>query len=339
MSVYHPTVRSTRRLAALAFILVFVMSCTDRAAPQPPGTTIEAPHTSAEAPAERLFLLDNTGFYELTDNQRTLLVARPEGTFIYDAAISPDGTDVALAIQPPPRQTPSGYNFGVDLYVARDGGEPVPVAIHERIAETMSRPIWLPGTDKLIFAVLGRDETGAADLRIETVDLVTGDRMRYVEDALEPALSPDAASLAYVRYDQVGAEIIMLMDLATGDSRPLLPEHQRMSNVANLAWAPDGARLAFAASDPITLLAPGGGLRAAVAHPTLRDVWLVNLDGTALHRITEIADATLSLAWAADNRHLYALGDTGFWLVDTTGGALELIGDPNLAGRVQTLFP
>jgi Tol biopolymer transport system component len=155
-------------------------------------------------------------------------------------------------------------------------------------------------------------------------------------------VSADATQLAYVRYDETGSEIIAIAQLATGETRPLLPTHQIMSNVANIAWSPDGSRLAFAAADPITLLAPGaGGTRSTsvTTHPTLRDVWLVNIDGTGLHRITELADSNLSLAWSADNQHIYAIGDTGFWRLDTETGELELIGDPNLAGRVQTLLP
>jgi Tol biopolymer transport system component len=112
-----------------------------------------------------------------------------------------------------------------------------------------------------------------------------------------------------------------------------------MSNVANLAWSPDGARIAFAAADPISLRAPGGRIGAtAYVHPTLRDVWLANLDGTGIQRLTELADSTLSLAWSADNVHLYAIGDTGFWRIDTTSAELELLGDANLAGRVQVLL-
>jgi len=317
------------------------MSCGGRE-PQPPGSTIEATSSVSVAPSERLFLLDADGLFEITDEERSLLVARPDQSFIYDAAVSPDGTDAALAIQGPPRETPTGYNFGVDIFIARDGGEPILLAAHERIGETMSRPIWLPDANRLLFAVLGRDDTGAADLRIEILDLTTNTRERFIDDALEPALSPDGTRLAYLHYDPAtGSEIIMVADLTSGETRPLLPETRIMSNVANIAWAPDGTRLAFAASDPIAISqqASGGRYTSATVHPTLRDVWTVNADGTDVRRITEIADASLSLAWSGDNQHIYAIGDTGFWRVEATTGALEVIGPPNLAGRVQTLFP
>jgi dipeptidyl aminopeptidase/acylaminoacyl peptidase len=325
------------RPASLLLVLLLTAACAG-ASPQPlPG---DASGSAAQVPpAERLFLLDAAGFHEVTAGERKLLVARPEGAFIYDAAASPDGSTVALSIQLPPKQTPTGYDFGLDLYVARPGEQPAAIVRHERIAETMSQPNWLPDGDKLLLAVLGRDETGAADPRIELIDIATGTRQRFVEDALEPALSPDGSHLAYVGYDPAtGIAVLMVRDLATGESRPLLPDDQVMSNVANIAWSPDGTRLAFAAADPIGLGSPALG-RSAAFHPTLRDVWLVNLDGTGLKRITELADASLALAWSADNRHIYALGDTGFWRLDSTSGDLVSIGDPIPSGRVQTLLP
>lgn len=76
----------------------------------------------------------------------------------------------------------------------------------------------------------------------------------------------------------------------------------------------------------------------AVVHPTLRDVWVVGADGSGLRRVSDLGDATLSLAWAADGRHVYAHGSTGFWRIDTAGGGVEQLGKGDLAGRVQTLI-
>ncbi len=321
------------------------MSCSGGGGSDPatlaPGSTVEATTALSTTPGERLFLLDDPGLYELKGEDRKLLLARPDQSFIYDSAVSRDGTDIAVAIQGPPKQTEAGYDFGVDLFVSLDGRDLIDIAKHERIGETMSRPNWLPDGEHLIFAVLGRKASGDVDLRIEEIDVKTAKRTRLIDNAVEPSLSPDGSQLAYVSYDgQTGAEIIMIRDLATGADHPLLPPDQIMSNVANIAWSPDQSRLVFAASDPITSMAPGvGRIGAALTHPTLRDVWFANLDGTGLHRLTEIADSSLSLAWSGDNRNVYAIGDTGFWKVDTTDGEMELLGKGNIAGRVQTLFP
>ena len=55
--------------------------------------------------------------------------------------------------------------------------------------------------------------------------------------------------------------------------------------------------------------------------------------------LTEIADSSLSLAWSGDNKDVYAIGDTGFWKLNTASGELTKIGEGNIADRIQTLFP
>jgi Tol biopolymer transport system component len=110
-----------------------------------------------------------------------------------------------------------------------------------------------------------------------------------------------------------------------------------MSNVGNIVWSPDGSRIAFAAADPISLTLPPAGAPLAAIHPTLRDVWLVGVDGSGLKRRTELADGTLALAWSVDGVTIYALGDTGFWRFPVDAGELARIGEPVLTGRVQVL--
>jgi Tol biopolymer transport system component len=307
--------------------------------PSQPRATIEPGETvESQGSVERLFLLDSGILYEIVGNDRVVFAEGPNPASLYDAAVSPDGTDVALSAHSL-RQTGYSYDFGIDLYVSHDGEDPFVVAAHEKIGESMSHPNWLPDGQQLIFMVLGRDETGGIDLHIDHVDLRTGSQERLIDDALEPAVSQDGSTLAYVAYDpDVGTEIIMLADLATGQARPLLPEGTLLTNIANIAWSPTDDRMVFAASDPLSLPAGGFG-RSVAVHPTLRDIWLVAIDGTGLHRITDLADSTLSLAWSADDRHVYAVGDTGFWRVDTTTGSLESIGPPVLQGVVQTLIP
>lgn len=285
-----------------------------------------------------LYVLDEAGFARLEDDTRTLLVARPQGAFILDAEATSDGSRVALSIQGEPVQTEQGYDFGIDLYVAEAGREPRPLALHERIGEVMSRPNWLYGNDEIIFGVLGRDESGDADLRIEAIDVASGTRVRLIEDAHQPSLSPDGSTLAYVAIDQQsGEEVIMLRDMGSGASHALLPPSQVMFNVANIAWRPDGERLAFAAADPVSLRSRMPSLGTTTLHPRLRDIWVAGIDGSGLERLTELADASLSLAWK-DQRHIYALGDTGFWLADAESGEMEKLGDGVLEGRVQTVF-
>ena len=65
---------------------------------------------------------------------------------------------------------------------------------------------------------------------------------------------------------------------------------------------------------------------------------MVDLDGSGLQKLTDLGDSSLSLAWSADDRTIYALGDTGFWRIDSSSGHIDRIGNGVLAGRVQTVI-
>lgn len=313
-------------------------------------------------PKERLYVLDGDGFSEIIGGRHQLILAPPPQSFIYDASISRDGEQLAVAIQLPPQTgvESSEYNFGVDLYVNAAGSTQLTQLVqHQRTGEIVSRPNWVPGGKQIIFADYGRKDDGTSDLHIETIDVDTGQRQRLIDNAIEPALSPDGRMLAYVAIDQTtGAENLALRDLSTGES-DLIISDRSLVNVSAIAWSPDGKRLAFASADPvtapeqpafvptpITTSIPGTEPGAAatppaasqLAHPTLADAWVVNLDGSGLARLTDLGDASLSLAWSADNQTIYALGDTGFWRIDAKTGHLDHLGEGVLAGRVQTVI-
>jgi hypothetical protein len=299
---------------------------------------------SSSPGTERIFLLDDQGFHEFTGANgadRSTIAPQPKGGVILDAAISREGDQVALSIQSQPKQEGSGgYDFGVDLFAGRLSEEPRQIAVHQSIGESIMQPNWLPGGREIIAGVLSRAPSGAIDGRIERIDVTTGVRTRLIDDASEPSLSPDGRTLAFVAFGPAtGEQLITIMDLSTGATRPLLPRTQIMNNVANIAWAPDGSRLAFAASDPLSLAQPPAGAPPAALHPSLRDVWLVGIDGSGLKRRTELADGTLALAWSLDGANVYALGDTGFWRIPAGAGDPVKVGRPVLIGRIQVLAP
>ncbi len=72
-----------------------------------------------------------------------------------------------------------------------------------------------------------------------------------VRDA-RPRLSPDGSRLAFVRSDPANDDepsSIVLLDVRTGSMRAL--RHRRYGSVGEVAWSPDGSRLAFTAEvDP-----------------------------------------------------------------------------------------
>ena len=317
-------------LLAQACVLIAAVACGDDDGP------------STRAANERIFLVDGQAVYEVSSapgSDRTAVAKPPDNGFIFDASISREGDQIAMSVQTAPVQSASGYDFGIDLFAGRLGGEPSLLTAHEGIGASITRPNWLPGGKEIIAGVVSRGPSGALDTHVERIDTTTGAQTRLLDNASEPSVSPDGRMLAFLAVEPTGKEVITIMDLSTGVTRPLLPTNQVMSNVGNIVWSPDGSRVAFAAADPIALTLPPAGAPLMAVHPTLRDVWLVGVDGSGLKRRTELADGTLALAWSLDGATIYALGDTGFWRLGADAGEPVKIGEPVLTGRVQVLPP
>jgi hypothetical protein len=64
---------------------------------------------------------------------------------------------------------------------------------------------------------------------------------------------------------------------------------------------------------------------------------MVNADGTGLRRFLEIGDNQPSLTWSADGAHIYSLGITGFWRIDSATAERVRAGIEAPLGQVRLL--
>lgn len=291
----------------------------------------------------RLLVAGDQGLSEVTDAGLKLLVKIDEGAYVLDPAISHDGKQLAFAIQQPAKVSPTGgVDFGSDLYVSkRNGSDAKLVLPHTLVAEFVRTPVWLPdGT--LIIAMRSRDATtGAPDVRLESFDPRTSERTRLVADAADPALSPDAKLLAFVTLNaDTQAEALTVAPIDNLSQRTLVAgTDNQLALISSPVWSPDGRRIAFAAVDislpPVEVTPAPNQLR--YAHPFAQDVWLVNRDGSNLHRLTDLADNQPSLDWSPDGATVYALGITGFWRIDAATGVHEPVGMNVPLGQMRLL--
>src|SRR5687768_1892988 len=121
------------RLAVLllSFVAVAAVAC----AGDDGGSSTAARH-------ERVFVVDGRAVFELagTDtSRRTTIAEPPKDGFIYDAAVSREGVQIAMSIQTAPIQSAGGYDFGIDLFVGRLGEEPLLLTAHEGIGASITR--------------------------------------------------------------------------------------------------------------------------------------------------------------------------------------------------------
>jgi hypothetical protein len=131
---------------------------------------------------------------------------------------------------------------------------------------------------------------------------------------VDPAWSPDGASIAFMESDKGGRASISAMDPDGGDRHVIvqLPP-RRYTEVGWLAWSPDGSRLAFALN----------------TCKTCAGLWVVNADGTALHRIPTHGDA-VSPVWSPDGTRLAFIGGQGGAIVESDGSITDLGFDAGL---------
>jgi Tol biopolymer transport system component len=290
-----------------------------------------SPPASSSETGLHFLIASEQGLVEVTDGEERVIVRPTEGSYFLDPAVSSDGEQIAYVVQPPATTLPGGgVDFGSDLYIVpRRGGDPRLVLKHAAVAEFIRAPSWLPDGNLLV-AIRGRDPTsGAFDLHVVSVDPRSGQKRRFIDNAVDPVVSPDGRSLLYVSIaPDTQEEQLVLNDMGLSQRRPLAGTAQNLALIASAVWSPDGSQIAFTAVDitepptplPGATQQPGiapGGLRF---HPFASDIWLVNRDGTNLRRLAELTDNQPSLDWSADGSTLYALGVTGFWQIDVATG-------------------
>lgn len=205
-------------------------------------------------------------------------------------AWSPDGHRLAFT---------SGRDGNWEIYVMQDDGSS-PIRLTDHPASDWY-PAWSPDGTRIAFQ---SDREGNAEIFV--VDAFKGgpaSRLtRFKGNNERPTWSPDGRRLAFdsdfLHYGKVSAGIdLYIMDL-TGVITPT-----RVVGYAEYpAWSPDGRRLAFHAE------------RAGNW-----DIYIVNIDGSGLVRVTTHPAADRYPAWSPDGRWLAFSSDRdGLWEVYIT---------------------
>lgn len=117
----------------------------------------------------------------------------------------------------------------------------------------------------------------------------TGDDLFRLEAARDVQVSPDGATVAYVRQSgdvmtDRNRGAVWLVDAASGAQRPLAGG---AGSQGSPRWSPDGKRIAYVASDE-------GGAQ----------LWVQWLDSGVATRVTGLPDAPGAVAWSPDGRSL-----------------------------------
>jgi Tol biopolymer transport system component len=257
------------------------------------------------------------------------IVSFDDGSSLMDPSLSPDGRLVAFIRQEPVKNLGGGQiDFGSDMYlVNRDGSGLKELAHHSALAEYLRGPAWVDN-GHLLFSVRGRTAAGAGDYRLERMDIATGERTRLNQNAVDPTVAPGAKQILFISVETATTrETVMLANIDGSDARDLLPLEPPLSLIGSAVMSPDGTQIAFAAGDLNGAVAKRGAFprSASFLHPFFQDVWLINADGTNLHRVAEVVERSLSLSWSPDGGSIYAMGTEQFRRVDLATGAITVL--------------
>jgi len=237
-------------------------------------------------------------------------------------ALSPDGSRIAFA---------SDRAGNWDIYVMpSDGGRALQITsdpAHE------IHPTWSPDGTRLVFNRLGRT-TGQWEMWVTpsndaSVAHFIGYGM-FPEWSPIAGLGPDGADLiAFQRARQRGDRAFSIWTMSyrdgfSGHATEIAAAPR--AALINPTWSPDAKRLAFAAipNDGSWESLPGGSPRNA-------DLYMVDLDGTNLVKLTDGSSVDLMPAWASESSLFFASdrgGEENLWSLDVSG-AVRLAEGPD----------
>ena len=215
-----------------------------------------------------------------TDTSQHSVIISASLSYFQGASISPDGQRIAYALE-------SGAN-GNGLWIADLSGS----GSNSRIADGLTFSLaWSPDGRQIAFfsseglAVIHPDGSGHRTLSRNVVaDYLFG-----------PVWSPDSQFIAVVAnesnqgqsltgqwdVDIFNNATIHLIEVATGEVRPLLQDH--VTGNISPAWAPGGSQVAFVSN------------RTGAA-----EVWMVGADGNGLRQITTLNKYVRAPFWSAN---------------------------------------
>ena len=276
------------------------------------------------------------------------------GSYAEYPVISRDGNHIAFIIT---SQRPLGeedwpqLNPETRLVVMRADGSDMQI-IWDPERGVLGQPVWTPdgqAVEVAIADVLSPPDAPVADrlFQIVRVDPVSKARVVALDSAYDVWFSPDGQMIAFLRWNKERAAFTLNVAAPDGSrEREIIPSGT-FSVLSAPRFSPDGRQILFVATggpptdaqgNPITaqehspldallgLFAPA----VAEAHGTLMDLWLVNTDGTGLHRLMGLREDSPMAVFAPDGTRIVVMGAGGFYLMNADGSdvrKIDLIGD------------
>lgn len=261
---------------------------------------------------------------------------------------SPDSGLVAFVVvtQPPITATvpvPTSALYVMDA----DGSNLRPV--WKPAQGLLSSPTWAGDGQALYVATNGVHLTtgaygGERELEVVRVDLATGAQQPLLKDALDPSISRDGTSMAYLQLSKDGYTMSLEVAAPDGSGARQVLGGEGFQGFYAPRFSPDGKQIVVAAMGgpetdaqgyPVkaSSSSPLAGLIALLAPPTAEahgmpwELWTVNTDRTGLRRLTVFYEDLPMASFSPDGQQIVVMGAGGIYLMRPDGSQLRRI-DP-----------
>jgi mono/diheme cytochrome c family protein len=271
-----------------------------------------------------------------------------DGAYAEYPTIAPDDSTIAFVVITPAPVTATLPLPSSTLYVMDADGTNMR-AIWKPDQGLLGMPTWSGDGQALYIAANGvkLPQGGAAqptarDLQIVRIDLATEAKQPLLNDALDPSISHDGSQLAYLKLSEDGYTMSLNVAAPDGSGSHELIGGADFQGFYAPRFAPDGKQIIVAAiggpqtdaqGDPIKASTPSALDRllgmfeppTAEAHGLPWDLWLVNIDGTGLRRLTSFYEDLPMAVFAPDGKQIAVMGLGGIYLMEADGSRLRRI--------------
>ena len=235
---------------------------------------------------------------------------------------------------------PGGGQRGADLMLLDlNSGGLSPLENRAEARESFVSPTWWPDGNDVLFQrvdlqgqTLGApgQEVPRYPSRIEVVRANGEDRAVLIQDGREPSVAPDGSRIVFARTTRTGAAILSVPNNGGAGPEQVLVPMGRFADAALPRYSPGGDQIAFVAPQSgLNGLAPSYasafgwlsfGPSVAEAHGIPWDPWIMNADGSNLHRVAVVAGDEPSVSWSPDGGSLFVYSGIGSFVVDAVTG-------------------
>ena len=336
------TLTSPPAMPAAAQATLPIPQDTVSPSPEPPTLQPETPTPSAAAllaplgPSGRL-VYTNTPFdveqLDLTTGVLSTLFTPPASAYVMASSVSPDGSVIALAYQPPPSDaTPNAipvYGY-TDIYLlAAPGREPTLYLKGDSDQDILLLPFWSPDGKYLYYVHYHAD---ANEYNLERVAYPDTRPETVVKEVLFAHLSPDGSKLVYLGLDPSTYETSLHIADSTGANDVTLVDTTMFYTMDVAIFAPDGQSVVFSAvGGPQPLFRPSDrprtpvlltdwfGAGVALDGDLPADLWQIPVEGGSPRQLTNLGDFSIYPAFSPDGHLLVVRAVDGLYFMNADG--------------------